>query len=248
LLVDHTDSGGGSRSDGDGDGDRDRTVRRALIAAAATMAVCLGVALISNGALSQDPPPQPTAAQAFPSSGLGTAHRAPVPVPVPAAKTAPMVMAPSAPKRVRIPALHVDAPLTGLGLDKDGHLTAPPENDRNLAGWYQGGITPGTTGTAVLAGHVDTHKGPAVFYGLGALKKGDLVEVDRTDRTTAVFTIDAIEVYSAEDFPSRKVYARAARPELRVITCGGGFDQAKQEYLGNVVVFAHLTGTKKARR
>jgi hypothetical protein len=227
LLVDHSFSGG------------DGIVRRGLTAAAATMAVCLGVALISNGVPSQGPPPQPGAAQAFAAPGRDAAHR--VPAPAPSAKAS------SPPKRVRIPALRVDAPLTGLALDDEGHLNAPPEDDRNLAGWYEGGTAPGYPGTSVIAGHVDTHYGPAVFYGLGALKKGDTVEVDRADRTTAVFTIDAIEVYAADAFPDQKVYGAASRPELRLITCGGGFDQASQEYLGNVVVFAHLTGTRTHR-
>ncbi|MEV0090099.1 class F sortase [Streptomyces sp. NPDC050738] len=200
------------------------------------MALCLGVALISNGVPADGPPPQPGAAQAFAAPGRGDAHAA--------AKVGPM--APSPPQRVRIPALHVDAPLTGLGLDEDGRLVAPPEDDRDLAGWYDAGTTPGATGTAIVAGHVDTRQGPAVFYGLGALKKGNTVEVDREDATTAVFTIDAIEVYAADDFPDKKVYGHASRPELRLITCGGGFNKARQEYLGNVVVFAHLTGRKGA--
>ncbi|WP_329119465.1 class F sortase [Streptomyces sp. NBC_01465] len=206
--------------------------RRGLMAAATTMALCLGIAMISNGASADGPPPQPGAAQAFDSSAPSGGE----------SRVAPM--APSVPQRVRIPALHLDAPLTGLGLDDEGRLTAPPEDDRNLAGWYEDGTTPGATGTAVVAGHVDTHEGPAVFYGLGALKKGNTVDVDRADGTTAVFTIDAIEVYASDDFPDKKVYGRAARPELRLITCGGGFSKAKQEYLGNVVVFAHLTGKK----
>jgi len=58
-----------------------------------------------------------------------------------------------------------------------------------------------------------------------------------------VFTIDAVEVYSAAAFPSRKVYAPAQRPELRLITCGAGFDRKHQQYLGNVVACAHLTAT-----
>jgi hypothetical protein len=58
-----------------------------------------------------------------------------------------------------------------------------------------------------------------------------------------VFVVDSVEVYSAEDFPDRKVYGAAARPELRVITCGGGYSRATG-YRGNVVVFAHLTGSR----
>lgn len=45
------------------------------------------------------------------------------------------------------------------------------------------------------AGHVDTRTGPAVFFRLGALTKGRTVEVERADGRTAVFTVDAVEVY-----------------------------------------------------
>ncbi|WP_260475874.1 class F sortase, partial [Streptomyces sp. WAC 06725] len=157
-------------------------------------------------------------------------------------RTVPVI---SRPLRVRIPSLGVNAPLTGLGLDENGSLATPPEGDRNLAGWYENGTTPGTTGTSLIAGHVDTRSGPAVFYNLGALKKNHTIEVVRADGRTAVFSIDAVEVYDGNDFPDKKVYGPADRPELRLITCGGGFNKARQEYLGNVVAFAHLTATKR---
>jgi sortase (surface protein transpeptidase) len=214
-----------------------RILRRLVLTVLMTVTVCLGIALISNGARSLTPPPQPGAAQAFGASG-GTAGSQQQPV------TPVAVLPSSAPTKVRIPAIHVDAPLTGLALEQDGRLAAPPEDDRNLAGWYQDGTAPGAIGTAVLAGHVDTAQGPAVFYNLGALKKGNTVEVDRTDGRTAIFTIDAIEVYTAADFPDQKVYGPASHPELRLITCGGGFDKKQQQYLGNVVVYAHLTGAR----
>jgi sortase (surface protein transpeptidase) len=148
---------------------------------------------------------------------------------------------PAAPTRVRIPAIGVSTPLVGLGLLRDGHLAAPPDNDRNLAGWYRAGTSPGAVGTAIIAGHVDTAHGPAAFYDLGALKKGRLIDIDRADHTTAVFTVDAVEAYTAKDFPDARVYGAAARPELRLITCGAGFDREHRQYLGNVVVYAHLS-------
>lgn len=215
------------------------TARRVLLGAPASLAVCLGIWLIGHGVEMPAPPPQPSAAQAFPAYDSAT-HPA---------TAAPVVIAPlpvSAATRVRIPAIRVDAPVTGLVLDGNGRLNAPPDDDRNLAGWYKAGTAPGATGTAVLAGHVDTRQGPAVFYNLGALRKGSAVEVDRADGTTAVFTIDAIEVYPARQFPNSKVYGQAARPELRLITCGAGFDKARQEYLGNVVAYAHLTGSRRS--
>jgi sortase (surface protein transpeptidase) len=131
----------------------------------------------------------------------------------------------------------------GLGLTPTGSLDVPPAARENLAGWYEAGTTPGETGTAIVAGHVDNADGPAVFYNLGALKKGATIEVDRRDGGVAVFTVHAVEVYDAKGFPDSTVYGAAARPELRVITCGGGYSRSTG-YQGNVVAFAHLTDSR----
>ncbi|WP_432098556.1 class F sortase [Streptomyces sp. WAC 04229] len=207
-----------------------RRVGNTAIAAVTAVALCSGAWLLVGGTES-DAPPQPSAAQA--ASGTGRADR------TPAAPALP----PSPPDRIRVPAIKVDAPLTGLGLTSSGSLDVPPAEKKNLAGWYEAGTTPGDTGTAIVAGHVDNAEGPAVFYRLGALEKGAEIEVDRRDGGVAVFTVDAVEVYAADDFPDAKVYGAAPRPELRVITCGGDYSRSTG-YQGNVVVFAHLTGSR----
>ncbi|QKW20185.1 class F sortase [Kitasatospora sp. NA04385] len=213
-----------------------------LLAAAAL----LGAFLVTGGREHYQPPPQPGAAQALSTASAARGPDPDRPATAPAhSDAAPSVapMAPSTPTRVRIPSIGVDAPLTALDLGPNRQLAAPPEDDRNLAGWYRGGTTPGATGTAIIAGHVDNHQGPAVFYNLGALKKDLTVQVQRADRTTAVFTIDAVQAYAADGFPDDLVYGPSTRPELRLITCGAGFDKQRKQYLGNVVVFAHLTST-----
>ncbi|AIR98269.1 class F sortase [Streptomyces glaucescens] len=198
------------------------------MAAVTAVALCAGAWLLRDGTASHAPP-QPSAAEAHADPAAGR----------PAAPALP----PSPPDRIRIPAIRVDAPLTGLGLTPTGSLEVPPAGQPNLAGWYEAGTTPGERGTAIVAGHVDNAEGPAVFYGLGALKRGGTIEVDRRDGSVAVFTVNAVEVYQAKDFPDEKVYGPARRPELRVITCGGGYSRATG-YQGNVVVFAHLTGSR----
>ncbi|MFG3245470.1 class F sortase [Streptomyces sp. NPDC048187] len=205
-----------------------RRVKDTAIAAVTTVALGSGAWLLLGGAPT-DAPPQPSAAQA---GTAGTDRGAAAPA-----------MPPSPPDRVRIPAIGVDAPLTGLGLTGAGSLDVPPADRKNLAGWYEAGTTPGETGTAIVAGHVDNAEGPAVFYRLGALEKGAEIEVDRRDGGVAVFTVDAVEVYAADAFPDEKVYGAADRPELRVITCGGPYSRSTG-YQGNVVVFAHLTGSR----
>lgn len=55
----------------------------------------------------------------------------------------------------------------------------------------------------------------------------------------AVFEIYGIEVFEKNNFPGDRVYGSRNTPELRVITCGGGFSK-QNGYNGNVVVFARL--------
>ncbi|GAA3208798.1 class F sortase [Streptomyces sp. XM83C] len=188
-----------------------------------------GLALIRNGSGEFDVgPPQPASAAALDTrTASGVFGRTPEALPF------------SVVDRVRIPAIQVDAPVMPVGLDADGWVDAPPPEDPNLAGWFTGAVSPGEKGTAVIVGHVDNKQGPAVFYGLGALKKGNRVEVRRQDGKTAVFEIYGIEVFAKNDFPGDRVYASKGAPELRVITCGGGFSQ-QNGYDGNVVVFARL--------
>ncbi|GAA4050518.1 class F sortase [Streptomyces shaanxiensis] len=235
-----------------------RGVGNAAISAVTVLALCSGAWLLSDGAETHAPP-QPSAAQ---GRGAGQSERdgetgrsgeteragetrgshAEPRSSHPTRPAAP-ALPPSPPDRIRIPAIRVDAPLMGLGLTRTGSLDVPPAERKNLAGWYEAGTTPGETGTAIVAGHVDNADGPAVFYRLGALKKGSTIEVDRRDGGTALFSVDAVEVYDAKGFPDEKVYGAAPRPELRVITCGGGYSRTTG-YQGNVVVFAHLTGSR----
>ncbi|MDT9696459.1 class F sortase [Streptomyces sp. P17] len=188
-----------------------------------------GLALIRNGSGEFDVgPPQPAPAAAADSRVQGGTF-------VGAAPPLPY----GVPDRVRIPAIQVDAPMLAVGLDAEGWVDAPPPDDPNLAGWFTGAVSPGEKGTAVVVGHVDNSQGPAVFYGLGALKKGNRVEVARKDGKTAVFEIYGIEVFAKNNFPGDRVYGSKGTAELRVITCGGGFSK-QNGYDGNVVVFARL--------
>ena len=93
-------------------------------------------------------------------------------------------------------------------------------------------------GPAVLAGHVDSTAGPAVFWRLRDLAPGDEVLVDRADGTTARFTVTRVERHPKDAFPTDEVYGPTTGAELRLITCGGEFDRAARSYRDNVVVFA----------
>ncbi|MEW1549935.1 class F sortase [Streptomyces tsukubensis] len=192
-----------------------------------------GIALMKNGVDVALGPPQPAAAASLGRTD-GEVFAGPA-----VSKALPHAPA----ERVRISAIGVDAPLMNVGLDADGWIEAPPADAPEFAGWYQNGVAPGQRGTAVIAGHVDNTSGPAVFYGLGTVKRGDRVEVDRLDGKKAVFEVYGVEVYAKDDFPGAQVYGDTGYPELRVITCGGGWSRAGG-YDGNVVVFARMVSSR----
>ncbi len=139
------------------------------------------------------------------------------------------------PQRVRIPSVDVDAPLTGLGLNADGSLEVPPYE---LAGWYKGRPKPGDTGAAVIAAHVDSTTGPAVFYHLSSLAPDDVVSVDYDDGTSVDFAVRSMQSYPKSEFPTEAVYGPTDGPDLRLITCGGSFDSETHSYRDNLVVWA----------
>lgn len=210
-------------------------------AAALVLALGLGTgATLLTAEFDWRPPPQP-AADGERQSGRPTVRRDPE-LDRQVADRPPLPS--SAPVRVRVPAIGVDAPLVGLRLLPDGRLATPPEDAPGVVGWYRDGVAPGSAGTAVLAGHVDAADGRAVFHRLGRLAPGDTVEIERRDGLRIVFTLYAVEVFDDADgyYPDEVVYGPTGYPELRLITCGGEFSEERDEYLGNVVAFGVLSG------
>ena len=172
-----------------------------------------------------------------PSTPAPSAAEIPVPLSVTAGRSESDVPAPT---RVRIPAIEAESGLVDLGVDGERRLV-PPE-DFATAGWFTGGPRPGAPGPAVIAGHVDSYRGPAVFFRLADLAPGDEVLVDRADGSTARFEVRSVDRYPKDEFPTERVYGPTPRPELRLITCGGEFDAAERSYRDNVVVSAVLAG------
>ncbi|MET8508418.1 class F sortase [Streptomyces sp. NPDC004787] len=168
--------------------------------------------------------------------GAATAAARPAPRPQPP----PAPLARSRPTTLAVPAITIEAPVIGLGLEPSGSLATPPVDNPRVVGWYANGVTPGERGTAVVVGHRDTRTGPAIFLNLDSLDPGNTIRVARADGRVAVFTVDRVRTYAKSAFPDGEVYGAAKRPELRLITCGGAFDR-KAGYASNIVVFAHLT-------
>ena len=139
------------------------------------------------------------------------------------------------PTRVSIPAIDVDASVIPLGVT-DGVLDVPQDFART--GWWQAGPEPGEVGPAVIVGHVDSYRGPAVFHRLRELRAGDEITVERVDGSSATFAVRRVMRVTKDAFPTDVVYGDTDGPWLRLITCDGDF--ADGSYLGNLIVNAEL--------
>jgi hypothetical protein len=140
------------------------------------------------------------------------------------------------PVRLQIPAIGVDTDLVALGLNPNGSMQVPAKWEQ--AGWYDRGPRPGEDGPAVIAGHVDSKSGPAVFFRLHLLRAGDDIAVTRADHSVVHFRIDRLEQFPKRTFPTATVFAPTPGPTLRLITCTGAFDETLHSYLDNLVAFA----------
>ncbi|GHB21021.1 hypothetical protein GCM10010331_03910 [Streptomyces xanthochromogenes] len=198
---------------------------RAARSAAATLLV-LAVGITAAGCGSETPKPTPP-------PSVSAASSAPAPAKAAAALPA------SRPVRVEIPAAGVDAsPILDLGLAADGTVEVPSVADAERIGWYDKGVTPGQKGPAVLIGHFDTVKGPAVLRNVSEVEVGDTVSVTRADGRTAKFRVRALEQVDKKTFPTQKVYGDTDRPELRIITCGGELTGGHRP--DNIILYADL--------
>ena len=194
--------------------------------------ILAGVAAVGVAAGSQTHAPQPAPSQA---GVTGASSRGPS-------------LARSLPVSVHIPAIGVDSSLLHLGLNANGTVQVPSiRTSAGQAAWFKYSATPGQIGSSVIEGHVDSQKGPAVFFRLGALHPGDTIDVKLADGVTAVFRVTGVREYAKSRFPAKAIYGSTGFAALRLITCGGAFDDATGHYLGSTVVFASLASSRPGR-
>jgi hypothetical protein len=212
---------------------------RRLAAGVAALALLAGCA--GPGARGAEPTPAPTttapaggrtaggAAGEGPGSGAEAAR---------GFRSARGYRATPVPVRLKIPRIGVAGSLGRLGRTAAGTVEEPSRFEQ--AGWYAPGPRPGDPGSAVILGHVDSKRGPAVFFRLRELRRGDEVEVTRADGSRVRFVVQRTAQYDKQAFPTDEVYYPTLVPALRLVTCGGEFDFASGHYRSNIIVFATL--------
>lgn len=223
--------------------DRRRWARRAATTAAVVLAL-VGGAAVAVGIADQEPaPPSPAASAPTTSGGEPSAHpTAGAGEKGGDAGSGVPELGYSRPVRIAIPRIGVRSSLVDIGLDAEGVMETPEPVDK--AGWFTPSPPPGVPGATVIAGHVTWNQQPSVFFRLGGLHRGDRVRVEREDGKVVVFRVTRIGSFSKKSFPTRAVYSQPDRPELRLITCGGKYDDQSHRYLDNVVVWARVAGVR----
>ena len=70
------------------------------------------------------------------------------------------------------------------------------------------------------------------------------VTVVRADHRIAMFRIYSVRMFRKAGFPAGSIYRTTGRAELRLVTCGGPFDDRTRDYLDNTVAFARLAAVR----
>ncbi|MBN9790953.1 hypothetical protein DMP17_20440 [Pseudonocardia sp. TMWB2A] len=156
----------------------------------------------------------------------------PLPATEPGAASPPVV-----PAVLELPARGLSAPVDAVGTAPNGGMVVPDQV--RTVGWWAPGVLPGgASGSAVIAGHVDSRtQGIGFLSVLPQLVAGEPVVVRGADGRTAAYRVVARREYGKHDLP-REVFRRDGDPQLVLITCGGVFDPAAGSYESNIVVYA----------
>lgn len=112
-----------------------------------------------------------------------------------------------------------------------------------VVSWYRETGRLGALDNVVMAGHLDYWDvGEAVFYNLGQLQEGDVIEITGEDETVYKYEVQWVQNYKVADLDAKdvqKIVGKTDEEQLTLITCGGPFDYNRGEYLERMVVRAN---------
>lgn len=146
---------------------------------------------------------------------------------------------PSAPLRLLVPSVNIDAAVQKVGLSKKGNMAVP--TNFTDAGWYKYGTLPGAQGSAVIDGHVDNALSlDGVFKHLNDVNIGDSVFVYNENGEKLEFIVIKKEMYSKSDVPMEEIFNKTGGSYLNIITCAGDWVQADKNYDHRLVVYTEL--------
>ncbi|EUJ40299.1 peptidase C60 sortase A and B [Listeria weihenstephanensis FSL R9-0317] len=150
------------------------------------------------------------------------------------------------PLRLEIPAIQVDTAVIQVGKTADGQMEVPDNTVQT--GWYDPGYKPGGQGKAVIAGHVDSKQGPAVFFYLKELQAGDKILLTDKAGRKLTFAVQTKKSYLAEKAPIDQIFGSSTDRLLNLITCTGTFDTERRTHIDRLVVTAKLVNDSAMKK
>ncbi|MTD31371.1 sortase [Planomicrobium sp. YIM 101495] len=142
------------------------------------------------------------------------------------------------PAKIEIPSLGLAANIEPTGVLENGEMGVP-ENIEQV-GWFEPGFKVGTKGNAVLAGHVDSLTGPAIFYHLEKIEAGELVKITDANGREMVFEVKEKSSYVTDQAPIGEIFGASEKRMINLITCTGDFDRNIGSHEQRLVVSAEL--------
>lgn len=142
------------------------------------------------------------------------------------------------PTTIEIPSIDVKTKIENVGKLENGQMGVP--EGVNNVGWFEPGILPGEQGSSVMAGHIDSLTGPAIFYKLEKLKEKDEVIVKDADGNSLTFIVTKTERYPRNDAPIEEIFGFSYGSRLNLITCIGDFNKDAKTHEERFVVYTEL--------
>jgi len=145
--------------------------------------------------------------------------------------------APAPPQTLLIPKIGVDTHIESVGVTNEGKMGLP-DVSTNVA-WYKFGTTPGATGNAVIAGHLDNFLGrPLVFWRLDELEVGDAIYVITEDGTELRYRVTGKALYDHNALDTEDIFGPTDKQQLNLITCDGMWLRDIRNYDKRLVIFS----------
>jgi len=227
---------------------RQRVLLAAGVALFATGAAILAVGLVGYFEDDKALPPEVTMdfADLIPDPPKGIEDVEGLPVAIPYNNPYPRV---TAPLRIVVERIRVDAPVVELGLDAGG-VPQVPLNGNDVA-WYNFSAKPGAGSNAVFAGHVNWAGAVGSFGKIDRLENGDTVRLIADDGRELTYEVFANYDVDPSDPESLKVMAPTPTDTITLITCGGTWipdrsDRFGGEYTNRTIVQAKLVDSSLA--
>ena len=114
-----------------------------------------------------------------------------------------------------IPSIDLSTNIKGVGVNEKGDMDVPSGKTDDV-GWFQYGVFPGNTGTAVLDAH-----NTAAFKELDKVPLGSEIYIWTTEGRWLRFSVTKANTYSMKNLSPYTLFEETQDKQINLITCAG---------------------------